>query len=112
LRRGERGVVMLQFIDRRGQKTRYIGSATDVQFSDAAGVSPGRRQRSGVDSVVFSGDGSWNGADGYRFTVCATDQGEPGRGKDTFDVKVFGPRGNLVRAVQGVLVDGNIQSMR
>ena len=112
VRRGERGVVMVQFIDRRGQKARYLASATEVQFSDASGVSPGRRPRSGVDSVVFSGVGSWNGAEGYRFTISASDRGEPGRGKDTFDVKVYGPRGNLLKSVQGVLVDGNIQSMR
>jgi hypothetical protein len=111
-RRGERGVLMVQFFDRRGQKSRYVASADDVQFSDASGFAPGRRPRSGVDSVVFSGVGSWNGAAGYRFTASASDRGEPGRGRDTFDVRVFGPAGNLVKSVQGVLVDGNIQSIR
>jgi predicted extracellular nuclease len=111
-RRGERGVVMVQFFDTRGQKTRYHASATDVQFSNADGFSPGRKPRSGVDSVVFSGLGSWNGVDGYRFTVSAADKGEPGRGQDTFEMNVFGPRGNLVKSIQGVLVNGNIQSIR
>ena len=68
--------------------------------------------RGGVDSVVFSGLGSWNGVDGYRFTVSAADKGEPGRGQDTFEMNVFGPRGNLVKSIQGVLVNGNIQSIR
>ena len=40
------------------------------------------------------------------------DKGEPGRGQDTFEMNVFGPRGNLVKSIQGVLVNGNIQSIR
>ena len=68
--------------------------------------------KTGVDTVVFSGVGYWNGAPGYRHEIRASDRGEPGRGRDTFTLQIFSPSGVVVESVGGVLRDGNIQSLR
>ena len=49
---------------------------------------------------------------GYSFEVLATDQGEPGRHRDTFSLIVRDPSGNVVGNVNGTLDGGNIQSTR
>ena len=61
---------------------------------------------------MFRGAGGLNGRGGYRFEVTAGDRGEPGRGHDTFSLKVFAPNGEVVESVTGTLRDGNIQSQR
>jgi hypothetical protein len=43
--------------------------------------------------VTFSGTGRLNGVSGYTFTVYACDYGEPGAGKDTFEITITGPNG-------------------
>ena len=43
--------------------------------------------------VTFSGIGRLNGVDGYIFTVTACDNGDPGRGQDTFKITIWGPNG-------------------
>ena len=109
----ERGWVMLQVRGGPGRPDRYQAfNVTDVQFSNSDGYSPGRWPRSGVDTVVFSGVGRWNGHAGYRFEITASDRGEPGRDHDTFSLKVYSPTGALVESVDGTLHDGNIQSLR
>jgi hypothetical protein len=110
---GERGWVMLQVHDGSGRPDRYLAAnVRNVQFSNSNGDTPAPRMRDAVDTVFFAGDGSWNGAPGYRFEITASDRGEPGRGRDTFSLKVFAPNGSVVASASGVLRDGNIQAMK
>ena len=64
------------------------------------------------DTVVFSGVGKWKGLPGYGFEVRATDAGEPGVGRDSFELIVRSPSGEVVASVSGLLRGGNIQSSR
>src|SRR6267378_2572321 len=58
--------------------------------------------------VSFSGSARVNNADGYRFTVNrACDNGEPGVGRDTFDISVSGP--GVLYSRSGTLTGGNLQ---
>ena len=62
----------------------------------------------GSTCVKFSGPARVNQADGYRVTVNqACDNGEPGVGRDTFDISVSGP--NLSYSRSGTLTGGNLQ---
>ena len=108
----ERGWVTLQVRPGAGRADRYLSATvTGVQMSDSPDYTPSR-SKTGLDTVVFSGTGSWNGVAGHRYEISASDRGEPGRGRDTFSVKVFSPAGVLVESVSGLLRDGNIQSLR
>jgi hypothetical protein len=63
---------------------------------------------SGTTCVTFSGSARVNNADGYRFTVNrACDNGEPGVGRDTFDISVSGP--GVLYSRSGTLTGGNLQ---
>lgn len=107
----ERGTIAVLVRDNAGRPDRYVAaSVTEVRFSVAAGYAPGRASASGADTVAFAGACAWNGVDGYRYEAGASDRGEPGRGRDGFSFKVYGPDGELVFAAGGVLRDGNIQS--
>ncbi len=109
----ERGWVLLKLRSGAGKPDRYLSAiVANVHFSNADGYSPGRQPDSGVDTVVFSGIGAWNGEAGYRFEITASDRGEPGRGHDTFAVTIVSPNGTLVESAAGTLHDGNIQSHR
>jgi hypothetical protein len=58
--------------------------------------------------VTFSGSARVNNADGYSFTVNqACDNGEPGVGRDTFDISVSGP--GVAYSRGGTLTGGNLQ---
>jgi hypothetical protein len=108
----ERGSVTLTVHDGQGRPDRYLAANVyDVRFSNASAYTPGQLPRSGVDTVVFSGYGTWNGQSGHRFEITASDRGETGVGVDTFAVKVLSPTGELLE-VSGTLRDGNIQSHR
>jgi predicted extracellular nuclease len=99
---GERGWVLLR-VSGGGRNERFAAwRVTDVRFSYSGGV----------DTVVFSGVGYWNGRPGHRFEITATDRGEPGRWLDTFALKVFAPGGAVVESASGPLQDGNVQSFR
>lgn len=88
-------------------------SLTSVVFSNDPGFKPGRRVAAPrVDSVSFSGTGRWNGKAGYQFTVTATDQGEPGKRRDTFSLVIKDSAGRVVASVEGDIDRGNIQSTR
>ncbi|MEP6783938.1 MAG: HYR domain-containing protein, partial [Acidobacteriota bacterium] len=110
---GDRGWVMLQVRDNHGRPDRYLSAnVTSVALSNNAGYKPGYFSRSGVDTVVFSGLGVWNGRAGYRFEITASDRGEPGPRNDTFSLRLYSPTGELVETVSGTLRDGNVQSLR
>jgi hypothetical protein len=49
---------------------------------------------------------------GYTFEARASDEGEPGRGRDRFAITIRDSLGIVVADVDGVLSDGNIQSER
>jgi len=87
-------------------------SITSVVFSDNPGFTPGRGPKPTVDTAHFTGSGRWNGHAGYTFDATATDQGEPGRHRDTFSLVIKDPSGTVVSSVSGTLDDGNIQSAR
>ena len=93
--------------------TRFESSlVTEVTFFNVPGVSPGTRPPSGVDTVLFTGVGTWNGHTGYTFRATATDAGEPGRGRDAFAITVTDASGHIVASVNATITDGNIQSRR
>ena len=75
------------------------------------GTKTGKRQPT-VDTVTIAGTGKWNGKSGYTFIARATDEGEPGRHRDTFSIVVSDARGTVVASVAGDLDGGNIQSTR
>jgi hypothetical protein len=109
----ERGWVILQVREGSGRPERYLSAnVTDVTLSNNAGYTPGSFPRSGVDTVVFTGVGAWNGRAGYRYEVTASDRGEPGAGIDTFSMRILSPTGEVVESVSGTLRDGNVQSRR
>ena len=63
---------------------------------------------SGTTCVTFSGSARVNNVDGYSFTVNqACDNGEPGVGRDTFDISVSGP--GIWYSRRGTLTGGNLQ---
>jgi hypothetical protein len=63
---------------------------------------------SGTTCVTFSGGARVNNVDGYSFSVNqACDNGEPGVGRDTFDISVWGPGVSYSRS--GTLTGGNLQ---
>ena len=84
-----------------------------MTFSDDPAFTSGKgRSAPAVDSVVFAGHGKLNGKSGYTFEVRATDQGEPGRQRDTFSLVVKDNRGTIVASISGKIDAGNIQSTR
>jgi hypothetical protein len=89
-------------------------SITSVIFSDDPAFMPGRPggHRPTIDSVAIYGSGKWNGRSGYTFEARATDQGEPGRHRDTFSIVIKDSHGVIVGTVNGDLDGGNIQSTR
>ncbi|MGE3277778.1 MAG: HYR domain-containing protein [Vicinamibacterales bacterium] len=97
----------------RDRDDRFDARTVDfVAFSDDPTFRPGRPRRPQVDTVLFSGTGRWNGAPGYRYEVAATDQGEPGRHRETVRIDIRDPGGALVAHVEGELDGGNVQSSR
>jgi len=97
----------------RDQIDRFVGrTVTSITFSDAPGTSPGRRPPSGIDTVVFTGTGDWNGVAGHTYEVMASDQGEPGRGRDGCAITIRAPGGAVVASFNGTLSGGNIESRR
>ena len=85
-------------------------SVTGAVFSDDPAFRTGPPTRSAVDSVRFSGLGTWDGRSGYTFEAVGTDQGEPGRHRDTFSIVIRDSQGSVVARVSGALDGGNIHS--
>jgi hypothetical protein len=107
----ERGWLMVLSSEGKGRPRHFTARASDVTFSDAEGYQPGG-STTNVDTVTFTGVGSWNGLPNHSFTVTASDRGEPGVGVDTFSFVVKSPAGQVVESMSGVLRGGNIQSLR
>lgn len=81
----ERGSLRYWFEEKpaKGRSRRHRLDAwtiASVTFSNDPAFQPGRRPRPTVDTVVFTGPGRWDGADGYTFEARAVDAAEPGRG--------------------------------
>ena len=109
----DRGWMMMLVKDGAGRPRSFAGKVDYVSFSNAEGYTPGQLPASGVDTVIFSGVGSWNGRPGYSFRVTASDRGEPGVNIDTFTIVVtVTTTGEVVESASGVLRGGNIQSLR
>jgi len=83
-----------------------------VYFSDDPTIKPGHWWKPKVDTAAFTGVGRFNGVPGYTFYAQATDAGEPGRGRDTFEMMIWDPNDTLVASISGTLSHGNIQSHR
>ena len=96
----------------RDQEDRFEALATRAVFFNVGGVSPGPEPASGIDTVLFTGVGRWNGAGGYTFEARATDAGEPGRGHDRFAITIRDATGQIVASVDDVLDIGNVDSLR
>jgi hypothetical protein len=97
----------------RKERDRFVArDIAFVAFSDDPTHRPGRRRRPQVDTVLFSGTGTWNGDENYRFEVFASDEGEPGRHRESVRVTIWSPSGAAVAHVEGTLDGGNVQSRR
>ncbi len=97
----------------RAQTDDFHATTIDaITFWNDPSFAPSRLSRPVVDSVVFGGTGTWNGAAGYSFVIEASDEGEPGRGHDTCRITIRDARGVVVYTDGGVLAGGNIQSKR
>jgi uncharacterized repeat protein (TIGR01451 family) len=116
----ERGRLELTVVTPKSGKQKeardeFASTAIDaINFWDDPAFSSGRwnRPRPEADSAVFAGVGEWNGASGYSFEARASDEGEPGRGRDHFTITIRDNHGIVVASVDGVLSNGNIQSER
>jgi len=86
----------------------------EIFFWDDPAFRPSRwkKSRPNADSVVFTGTGTWNGSRGYTFEARATDQGEPGRGRDRLAISIYAPNGAVVATVDDAIDHGNVQSDR
>jgi probable HAF family extracellular repeat protein len=110
-----RGFLALFTAGSGGPATRGLFVSTSIaaaSFSDDSAITPGPRPSSGMDTVEFSGTGSWKGQPGYTFEARSSDAGEPGRGRDSFAVTIKDPQGTTVASASGLLARGNIQSAR
>jgi hypothetical protein len=108
----DRGWLLLKFKDGTARERTFVGMVRAANFSNAPGYNPGYGSQGGVDTVVFSGSGCWDGKPNYTFEVTASDRGEPGVGRDAFSVVVKAPNGAVVATVSGVLKSGNLQSRK
>jgi hypothetical protein len=97
----------------RHRESRFEATAiTHVAFGDDGASNPGKRPRTGVDTVLFAGVGSWNGRPGHTFEVRATDRGEGRQSHDAVWVVIRAAGGAVVVSVEGELAGGNVQSAR
>ena len=62
------------------------------------------------DTVRFRGTGKLNGRS-HTFEAVATNQGEPGRSRDTISIAIKNSQGQVVATVNGSLTAGNVQSI-
>ncbi len=58
------------------------------------------------NKAVFTGSGLLNGTEGYSYTVKVVDNGDPGRGNDTFSIKITS--NSYTYEYSGTLAGGNI----
>src|SRR5207245_318832 len=60
--------------------------------------------------ATFKGNAKMNGQPGYRYTVNACDNFDPGAGKDTFGIGVTGPNNFVYSKGPQPITEGNIQA--
>ena len=63
-----------------------------------------------MESVSFSGSGTWNGRRGYTFEVSAVDGGDSRKESDTFSMVIRNPLRKIVAGVTATLDGGTIHS--
>lgn len=62
------------------------------------------------NNAQFTGTGLLNGEGGYSYEVAIVDNGNPGRGKDSFSIKITDDEsGSVVSSISGILAGGNIK---
>lgn len=100
--------------NKKASANRFESTAiSSIVFSDDPAFKPGKGKHAPlVDTVVFTGPGTWNGAAGYRFEAKATDQGEPGPGRDRFAFTIYDAQNAVVATADMAIDSGNIQSNR
>jgi WD40 repeat protein len=99
----------------RGKKQRFESTqVSSISFADNPVFRPGRPwwdRWVKADTVTVAGTGKYNGRAGYTFEMIATDQGEPGPGRDTFSIIVRDSSGAVVIELADELRSGNVQSL-
>ncbi len=112
----ESGRLQVRIRERRQGRNvvaRFVSkSVSSIVFTDDPAFLPGKKPPSGIDSVIFTGTGEWNGTPNHSYEVRATDMGEPGRGRDTVAIKITAPGGAVVASFGGTLSGGNVQSQK
>jgi hypothetical protein len=89
-------------------------SFSQVRFHDDAASTPdglpADPSNPMPDTIAAAGEGTWDGAAGYTFTLTASDRGEPGVGLDTFAITGRAPDGTVVGAGAGTLIEFNLEA--
>lgn len=88
----------------RGHLT-YIDHGADLKVK---GTGVTAYEEIDATTRFIAGTAKINGAAG-TYTVTVSDNGEPGRNKDTFAIRLFDASGALVHSASGTLGGGNIQ---
>ena len=82
----------LQFVDHDGNMNFHGNEFSTLEVTE--------------NKAVFTGAGRHNGKKGYSYTVTVVDGGNPGRGKDTFSIKMTS--NSFTYEYSGTLAGGNI----
>ena len=86
----------LQFVDRNGNMNFHGNEVLSLVVDE--------------NKAVFSGAGRFNGKEGYAYRVEVMDNGNPGRGKDTFSIEITKEEtASVVYDISGTLAGGNIK---
>ncbi len=86
----------LQFVDRDGNENFHGNEVLSLAVDE--------------NRAVFTGTGRLNGEEGFSYRVDVVDNGNPGRGNDTFFIKITdSATGTVEYAVSGTLAGGNIK---
>jgi hypothetical protein len=86
-----------------------MDSVLSSACSDTAGIDPGQ-PASKFDTHKGSGRGKYNNQPGGRADWTLTDAGEPGKDRDSVDLKIFNASGVQVFAIAGRIQKGNHQA--
>jgi len=86
----------LQFVDRNGNMNFHGNEVSSFEVYE--------------NQAVFTGAGQLNGEEGYSYRVEVEDDGNPGRGNDTFSIEITEVGSDsAMYDVSGTLAGGNIK---